>query len=82
MKFTRTHGIEKVDNYGRWVSDCNRFSVQRFVYKREKGASKGEYVKPYFSVYALINGSRQFKTNLHNWREVVDACEKYLKEDF
>ncbi len=75
MKFIRTAGSDNVDTYGRWESECGRFSVQRFQYRKIKGTKDHKSVKPYFSVYDLQNYSRAIATNLKTWSDVVKVCE-------
>lgn len=77
MKFTRTTGEDDIDVYGRWISECGKFSVQRFQYRKMPGVKDHQSVNPYYSVYAIEERSHRFATHLKNWGDVVIACENF-----
>jgi hypothetical protein len=77
MKFLLQSGSGNPGEYGRWVSEDGRFSVQKFQYKTFPGRREAVPVADYFSCFALLNYSRRFATDLKHWGEVFDACETY-----
>ena len=52
--------------YGRWVTECHSFSIQRFHYwhtNHQTGKKAGWYEAPHFETYAVWDRSQSLGTS-------------------
>ena len=59
--------------YARWRSKNDRFTIQRFNFR------KGGEVSPYYSIYLKASRSQILVTDLKNWKQVYKFIEEYDK---